>query len=104
MPARPALPASPPPERIELTFINHITFPIQFRGLNILTHPVYSKRVSPLRGIGPKGVRAPGPPFGELPPIDLVLLSHNHYDHLDIDTLARLEAVHRPCFVMGLGN
>ena len=102
--ARPTVPASLAPGRIALTFINHITFLIQFRGLNILTDPVYSQRVSPMRGFGPKRVRAPGLPFGELPPIDLVLLSHNHYDHLDIDTLARLEAAHRPCFVTGLGN
>lgn len=102
--ARPALPSSLPQGQVALTFVNHITFLIQFQGLNILTDPVYSERVSPLRGIGPKRVRAPGLPFDQLPPIDLVLISHNHYDHLDLDTLARLEAAHRPCFVAGLGN
>ena len=102
--ARPALPLMLRHGQLALTFINHITFLIQLRGLNILTDPVYSERVSPLRGVGPRRVRAPGLPFEQLPPIDLVLISHNHYDHLDIDTLARLEAAHRPCFVTGLGN
>ncbi len=57
-----------------------------------------------MRGIGPRRVRSPGLAFEQLPPIDLVLISHNHYDHLDIETLVRLEAAHRPCFVTGLGN
>lgn len=102
--ARPALPAELSQSQIALTFINHITFLIQFRGLNILTDPVYSERVSPLRNRGPKRVRAPGLPFEELPPIHLVLLSHNHYDHLDLDTLLRLEARHAPRVVTTLGN
>jgi len=102
--ARPALPAQLTHGQIALTFINHITFLVQFRGLNILTDPVYSERVSPLRNRGPKRVRAPGLPFDELPPIDLVLVSHNHYDHLDLDTLMRLEATHAPRVVTSLGN
>lgn len=102
--ARPALPAQLAPGQIALTFVNHITFLIQFRGLNILTDPVYSERASPLRNRGPKRVRAPGLPFDELPPIHLVLLSHNHYDHLDIETLMRLDAAHAPRVVTSLGN
>ena len=102
--ARPALPAQLAQGQIALTFINHITFLIQFRGLNILTDPVYSERVSPLRSRGPKRVRAPGLPFDELPPIHLVLVSHNHYDHLDLDTLTRLEARHEPRVITSLGN
>jgi L-ascorbate metabolism protein UlaG (beta-lactamase superfamily) len=102
--ARPALPAQLTQGQVALTFINHITFLIQFRGLNILTDPVYSERASPLRNTGPKRVRAPGLPFDELPPIHLVLVSHNHYDHLDLDTLMRLEATHAPRVVTSLGN
>ena len=89
---------------VALTFINHITFLIQLPGLNILTDPVYSERVGPLRHLGPRRVRAPGLPFAALPRIDAVLVSHDHYDHLDVATLRRLEAVHRPHFLTGLGN
>jgi L-ascorbate metabolism protein UlaG (beta-lactamase superfamily) len=102
--ARPELPDSLGEGQIALTFINHITFLIQYRGLNILTDPVYSQRVSPFKSIGPKRVRAPGLAFEALPPIHIVLVSHNHYDHLDIDTLVRLEGIHRPRFVTTLGN
>jgi L-ascorbate metabolism protein UlaG (beta-lactamase superfamily) len=89
---------------VALTFINHITFLIQLRGLNILTDPVYAERVSPLRHFGPRRVRPPGLPFAELPRIDAVLISHDHYDHLDVETLRRLEAAHHPRFLTGLGN
>jgi len=102
--AQPALPAELARGQIALTFINHITFLVQFDGLNILTDPVYSQRVSPFRSAGPKRVRAPGLAFEDLPPIHLVLITHNHYDHLDIETLLRLEQVHSPRFVTGLGN
>jgi L-ascorbate metabolism protein UlaG (beta-lactamase superfamily) len=86
------------------TFVNHITFLLQFRGLNVLTDPVYSERCSPVQWAGPKRVHAPGVPFDRLPHIDLVLVSHDHYDHLDLDTLQHLERVHRPVFLTGLGN
>jgi L-ascorbate metabolism protein UlaG (beta-lactamase superfamily) len=102
--ARPELPSSLDHGQIALTFINHITFLIQFRGLNILTDPVYSQRASPFSWIGPKRVRAPGLAFDELPPIHVVLVTHNHYDHLDIDTLVRLEQAHHPHFITSLGN
>src|ERR1700761_5816828 len=83
--AHPNLPSHLDSGQVALTFINHITFLVQFRGLNVLTDPVYSQRVSPFRRIGPKRVRDPGIAFDELPPIDLVLITHNHYDHLDIE-------------------
>lgn len=102
--ARPALPARLAAGQVALTFINHITFLMQFRGLNVLTDPVYSQRVSPFRSMGPRRVRAPGLAFDDLPPIDLVLVTHNHYDHLDIGTLLRLQQAHSPRFVTSLGN
>jgi L-ascorbate metabolism protein UlaG (beta-lactamase superfamily) len=102
--ARPALHDNLQSGQVALTFINHITFLVQFRGLNVLTDPVYSQRVSPFRSIGPTRVRDPGLPFEDLPPIHLVLVTHNHYDHLDIETLMRIEAVHSPRFVTTLGN
>src|SRR5205807_10116960 len=67
----------------------------QFDGLNILTDPVWSKRVSPLPFVGPRRHRPPGIRFDDLPPIDAVLVSHNHYDHCDLPTLRRLETVKR---------
>jgi L-ascorbate metabolism protein UlaG (beta-lactamase superfamily) len=102
--AQPALPESLATGQIALTFINHITFLLQFNGLNVLTDPVYSQRVSPFRSVGPGRVRDPGLAFEALPPIHLVLITHNHYDHLDIETLLRLDQAHSPRFVTGLGN
>jgi L-ascorbate metabolism protein UlaG (beta-lactamase superfamily) len=85
----------PPPERVDdgrlrLTFINHSTTLIQMDGVNILTDPVWSERVSPASFVGPRRHRSPGIRFDDLPPIDLVLVSHNHYDHMDVATLHRL--------------
>src|SRR5207302_1584919 len=104
-----AEPGSPPPNRVDgeklrITFINHATVLIQTGGLNILTDPVWSDRGSPFTWAGPRRHRAPGLRFEDLPPIDVVLLSHNHYDHLDIATLLRLKKEHDPRFIAGLGN
>ena len=87
-----------------ITMIGHASLLIQVPGVNILTDPVWSKRASPFRRVGPKRVTAPGIEFDDLPPIDVVLLSHGHYDHLDVDTLRRLHAVHDPLMAMPLGN
>jgi L-ascorbate metabolism protein UlaG (beta-lactamase superfamily) len=76
----------------------------QTAGLNMLVDPVWSKRVSPFRFVGPKRVNDPGIAFADLPPIDVVLVSHGHYDHLDLATLSRLAAAPRPRFVTPLGN
>src|ERR1700690_891091 len=94
----------PPPERVgdgrlRVTFINHSTTLIQIDGTNILTDPVWSERVSPVWFAGPRRHRPPGIRFDDLPPIDLVLVSHNHYDHLDIGTLRQLQERHRPVIV-----
>jgi L-ascorbate metabolism protein UlaG (beta-lactamase superfamily) len=103
-PAQPALPDALAPDECAVTFVNHATFLLQVAGLNVLTDPIWSDRCSPLSFAGPNRVHAPGIAFERLPRIDLVLLSHNHYDHLDLPTLARLRAVHRPLIVTTLGN
>lgn len=102
-------PGPPPPKRVEpgnirVTFINHSTALIQLDGVNILTDPVYSRRVSPVTFAGPIRHKPPGIRFEDLPPIDIILLSHNHYDHLDISTLKRLAAAHTPAIYTSLGN
>ena len=102
-------PGPPPVERVargemRVTFVNHATCLVQMDGLNILTDPVWSDRVGPLAWIGPPRHRAAGIRFEDLPPIDLVLVSHNHYDALDVATLRRLAKEHRPRICVGLGN
>ena len=96
-----------PPAQVErgprITFVNHSTFLIQVDGLNILTDPVWSERTSPFTFIGPKRMRPPGIRFDDLPRIDVVLLSHNHYDHLDIRTLVKLNDRFHPAFIQPLG-
>ncbi|TGE13994.1 twin-arginine translocation pathway signal [Hymenobacter elongatus] len=108
-PERPDLPYGPkPPTRVgpgelRVTFVNHGTFLLQVDGLNILTDPIWSERTSPYQWAGPKRLRPPGLRFDELPPIDVVLISHNHYDHLDVETLRRLAARDQPRIFAGLG-
>jgi L-ascorbate metabolism protein UlaG (beta-lactamase superfamily) len=102
-----APPGPPPPARVDglrATFVNHATVLVQIDGLNVLTDPVWSDRTSPIGWAGPRRARPPGIRFEDLPPIDVVLVSHNHYDHLDVDTLRRLQAAHRPRVLTGLGN
>jgi L-ascorbate metabolism protein UlaG (beta-lactamase superfamily) len=84
--------------------IGHASLLIQVAGLNILTDPIWSERASPVSFAGPKRVAAPGIAFDDLPPIDVVLISHCHYDHFDVATLRRLQAAHAPLFVLPLGN
>jgi L-ascorbate metabolism protein UlaG (beta-lactamase superfamily) len=86
---------SKPPSCVEgkglrVTMINHATLLLQQSGMNILTDPIWSERASPFTWIGPRRRRKPGVRWEDLPRIDLVLLSHNHYDHLDLFTLRRL--------------
>lgn len=87
-----------------ITFINHATFLVQFPKLNILTDPVWYNRASPIKWLGPKRVRKPGVTLDSLPKIDLVLLSHNHYDHLDKLTLKALNQRFSPLVLVPLGD
>jgi L-ascorbate metabolism protein UlaG (beta-lactamase superfamily) len=89
---------------VAVTFVNHATFLIQTGGNTILTDPVWSERVSPFLRIGPKRVRKPGVAFEDLPKIDIILLSHNHYDHLDVATLMRLRERFGPAVFAAAGD
>lgn len=98
-----------PPQRVEgaavrFSFVGHASWLIQTGGLNILIDPIWSRRASPFSFVGPKRVNDPGIAFDALPPIDVVLVSHGHYDHLDLATLSRLAAKFSPRVVTPLGN
>lgn len=100
---------APPPRRVagarlEVTLIGHSTVLLQTGGLNILTDPVWSERAGPLSFVGTRRYRPPALPLADLPPIDVVLISHSHYDHLDLATLRALAERDAPLFLLGLGN
>lgn len=91
-------------KKITVTMIGHATLLIQTAGLNFITDPVFVERASPVQFAGPKRVNPPGVNFADLPKIDYVLLSHNHYDHLDLSTLKRLREEHGATIICPLGN
>jgi hypothetical protein len=98
-----------PPVRVDggrcrVAFVGHASFLVQVSGLNILLDPVWSERASPVSFAGPGRYAPPGIAFDDLPRIDAVLVSHNHYDHLDLATLARLWQRDRPRIIVPLGN
>ncbi|MEC3912628.1 MBL fold metallo-hydrolase [Sphingobium sp. CR2-8] len=101
-PARPAPFAAP--RGMVATWVGHATVLVQAAGINILTDPIWSDYASPLPPFGPKRIAQPGVRFEDLPRIDLIVLSHNHYDHMDIPTLKKLWARDRPKIVTSLGN
>src|SRR5207247_827776 len=83
---------NPDPSKIQITWVGHSTFLLQVAGKNILTDPVWSNHASPLSFMGPKRYARPGIAMSDLPKIDLVLVSHTHYDHLDRPTIQKLSA------------
>jgi N-acyl-phosphatidylethanolamine-hydrolysing phospholipase D len=102
-PAEPRAPAG----ELRLTWVGHSTVLIQMGGANVLTDPIWSERASPLRIAGPRRWVPPGLPLDALPPVDLILLSHNHYDHFDAPTIRRLARAHPSaiwCVPLGLGR
>ncbi|RZI78957.1 MAG: MBL fold metallo-hydrolase [Rubrivivax sp.] len=88
-----------------VTWVGHITVLVQIGGLNILTDPVFSERCAPVQWAGPKRHTPPGLRLDQLPHIDVVLLSHNHYDHLDVASVKALakQAGGSPLFITALG-
>jgi L-ascorbate metabolism protein UlaG (beta-lactamase superfamily) len=91
-------------DQVALTFINHSSVLIQTKEITILTDPIWSDRTSPVTWAGPKRVRAPAVHLDQLPKIDLVLVSHNHYDHLDLPSLKKLAETQDPLFLVPLGD
>lgn len=86
------------------TFINHATHLIQLKGFNFLTDPIFSERASPVQWAGPKRIRKPALLIKDLPKIDFVLISHNHYDHMDSASIQDLAKIHNPIFIVPLAN
>ena len=86
-----------------VTWVGHATLLVQLDGVNVLTDPQWSERASPVSFGGPRRVTPPGLRMEDLPPIHVVVISHDHYDHLDIATVRRLADTHRPRFVVPLG-
>lgn len=97
----------PPPSvagcECRVTLVNHSTLLIQYANQNLLTDPIWSDRASPVSWFGPQRFAAPGVRLTDLPRIDLLLLSHNHYDHLDVPTLRQILAKHQPRIIAPLG-
>jgi N-acyl-phosphatidylethanolamine-hydrolysing phospholipase D len=93
-------PGNPAPT---ITWVGHSTLLVQLEGITLLTDPHWGDRASPLSWAGPRRLSPPGLAFEALPPIHVVLISHDHYDHLDLGTVKRLAAAHDPLFVVPLG-
>lgn len=89
---------------VHITYIGHATTYIQDEKLSIITDPQFSERASPLSAIGPRRYRDPGVALAELPAVDYVVVSHNHYDHMDLPSLKKLHERFHPKFIVPLGN
>jgi L-ascorbate metabolism protein UlaG (beta-lactamase superfamily) len=103
-PRTPSLPATIAPGTVAVTWIGHSTFLLQLPGVTILTDPVFASHAGPFGRLGPRRVRPPALRLDQLPTIDLILLSHNHYDHLDLNALRWLSREWRPLIITTLGN
>jgi L-ascorbate metabolism protein UlaG (beta-lactamase superfamily) len=91
-------------DAMRVTWVGHATMLVQTRGLNILTDPIWSDVAGPFGLLGPRRVAAPGIRLRDLPKIDVILVSHNHYDHMDVATLKTLWDRDRPRILTSLGN
>ena len=105
----PLIASDTPPERVvgdevRISFVGHVSFLIQTKSLNVLTDPVWPLRANPFSFVGPKRVTLPGIKFEDLPKIDIILISHNHYDHLDIATVKNLWLRDKPRIITPLMN
>jgi L-ascorbate metabolism protein UlaG (beta-lactamase superfamily) len=103
-PRYPLPPSLVQPGRVAISFINHASFLIRLSGVVLLTDPIFSPRCSPVSWAGPLRARPPGIAMADLPRPDVVLLSHNHYDHMDLPSLRELQRRYAPRFVTTLGN
>ena len=92
------------PGEVAATYIGHATVLLRFAGFAVLTDPMFSLRASPFAAYGPKRVRAPAIALADLPKLDAVCLSHNHYDHMDLPSLRALQLRGNPPIVTGIGN
>ncbi len=101
---KPELPQEVPVAKVAATFINHASFLLQTKNFNFLTDPLWAKRTSPVSFLGPKRFRDPGIKIEDLPTINFVVVSHNHYDHMDLQALEDLHKKFKPVFIMPLGN
>jgi N-acyl-phosphatidylethanolamine-hydrolysing phospholipase D len=95
---------NPDPDQIQITWVGHSTFLIQMDGVNILTDPIFNDRSSPFSFGGVRRLVPPGLAFEDLPPIHAVLISHDHYDHLDRQTVQRLGDQPKYLVPLGLGQ
>lgn len=92
------------PGELQITFVNHSTMLIQMDGLNIITDPLWAERTSPVSFTGPQRMHPPGMHIEALPPIDVIVVSHNHYDHMDLTTIKIIADRDKPKIFTGLGN
>ncbi len=101
----PIVPADPPvePGTLAVTWYGHATSVVEIDGVRLLIDPVFGERVSPVKRSGPKRMHPTPGSIADLPGIDAVLISHDHYDHLDQPSIAELERTHRPRYVVPLG-
>jgi len=104
IPARSGIKPEAQVNGLSITHIGHASLLIQTAGANILIDPVWSDRVSPFKALGPRRRNPPSVALPDLPPIHAVLITHNHYDHMDTATIAAIHAQHKPIVISPLGN